>query len=202
MKPCMESRHWKNRRVFTRVLYLIIFCWILSIAIFVAIEGETSIRVFVPAFFMLVDICLLSYFVVCDVVEGRKYCADKNGITISYCKRVIKFYPWRMFQRIVVCDFDHATKYPQNCFLIIRLSTLEEPLSDFSANRRKNNSSMEPWRRYRYTMKRFRKIIFLGFSPKVLDEIQGLSNLPVVYSLTKFGEDIYQQNMIDKNWGK
>jgi hypothetical protein len=49
---------------------------------------------------------------------------------------------------------------------------------------------MERWRSYGYTMRNFKNVIFFSYSPELLKEIRQLSKLPVVRSLTEYGEKL------------
>lgn len=197
LNKCMNSRSWNSRRGFSLVLAVLILLFFVAFASYGF--AETAV---LSTIILLVGIGLFSCFVFCIVVEGRMYIADEKGITISYVCGLKKFYPWHVFPKIVVCDFDHATKYPSNCYLIIRLGFKDEFCGPLSRNKRYNSVNVDSWRGYYYTIFRPNKILFLGFSPERLEEIQKLSKLQVVYSFTRYGKELYEQRLQDGKWDK
>ena len=117
---------------------------------------------------------------------------SKEGISILYCGCIEKFYPWNVFKKIVVCDFDHASGYPPNCRIIIRLSSFDESYGPHSKKQKYRLCGVESWRGYHYTVRNFNKILFMEYSPELLDEISKLSNLGVMFSLTQYGRSLME----------
>lgn len=93
------------------------------------------------------------------VFERRRFQMNEEGITILYCGRIRRFYPWTMFQKIVVCDVSHTTKFPDNCSVVIRLAAMEEPCGPHSKKQKYNISGIASWRKYNYSIRNFSKIL-------------------------------------------
>ena len=93
-----------------------------------------------------------------------------------------------MFGKIVVCDVAHATKFPDICEVVIRLSAMDEPYGPHSKKQKYNISGIASWRKYNYSIRNFSKILFLEYSPALLDEVVRLSKLPFTFSVTSYGK--------------
>lgn len=192
-KPCMKS--WNMRRIVLLIISLFILVFAIATSIYLIIVEYTiypEITVITMILMLALGIGQFLYFYFTFVLEGRKYKLDENGIWILYGKFIKKFYPWVSFQKIVVCDFDHATKNPTNCSIIIRLASFEEPYGPSSPQKKYSLtgslSGIESWREYHYTIRHFTHILVLEYSPELLDEILQLSNLRVTFSLTRYGK--------------
>lgn len=202
MEYCMKSDRWKVSRIIGLVAAICIFVMSAIISVSLAIEGSSPM---IPVY----CICTFTFGIVMSLKafniyrrQGRKYSMDENGITVSYLPKYKRFYPWKAFFGIVVCDFDHSPKYPSNCYLIIRMAAFDEDDGPYSKDPSRTFWGMEKWRGYNYTEKNFDKIVFLGYSPELLDEVRRLSKLPVTYSLTQYGEALMAQNKADGNWDR
>lgn len=189
-KPCMYSKAWKKRSIGLWILSFLILSWAIAVSVFIAITEEGLVPLTTIIAILAFGIGQFMYFSFIYVVEGRKYQMDDKGITVLYSGHMRKFYPWNAFSKIVVCDFDHATKAPSNCFVVIRLATFDEPYGPHSKTQKYKLSGVETWRGYHYTVCNFSRIVFLEYSPELLGEISKLSNLQVVFSLTKYGKRI------------
>ena len=202
MKYCMTSKRWKAERVIVLVGAIVLPCAPISMAIYGMFysDGPSDLIYCIGLFVLAVAIPLFiskSYGRM-----GRKYHMDENGIAVSYFPKRKRFYPWKAFFGIVVCDFDHSPKYPSNCYLIIRMAAFDEDDGPYSKGPSRTFWGMEKWRGYKYTEKNFDKIVFLGYSPELLEEVCRLSKLPVTYSLTQYGEALMAQNKADGNWDR
>lgn len=184
----MCSKAWNNRSIGLLILSLLILSWAIVVSVYIAIAEEGFVPLVTVIVILTFGIGQFLYFSFLYVLEGRKYQMNEEGITVLYGGHIRKFYPWTVFPKIVVCDFDHATKLPSNCFLIIRLASFEEPYGPHSKKQRSTLSGVESWRGYHYTVRNFNNILFLEYSPALLDEICKLSNLQVVFTLTKYGK--------------
>ncbi len=203
MDYCMKSRNWKAERIVGLVLMIFLLCAFVGISIGLLFADSNSTFVTVSAvviFFLGIGVFLFMFHAY--VQQGRKYCMDAKGITVSYFPKYKKFYPWETFSSAVVCDFGHATKNPENCYLIIRLAAFDEPDGPYSEEPSRTFWGMEKWRGNKYTERNFNNIIFLGFSPDLLEELQQLSKLPATYSFTEYGKKHYEQNKADGDWYK
>lgn len=187
-KPCMCSKAWNSRSIGLLILSLLILGWAIVVSVYIAIAEDGLVPAVAIMVILTFGVGQFLYFSFLFVIERRKYQMNENGITILYGGHMLKFYPWTRFHNIVVCDFDHATKIPSNCFLIIRLATSEEPYGPHSKKQKHTLSGIESWRGYHYTVRHCTNILFIEYSPALLDEIKHLSNLPIVFSLTKYGK--------------
>ncbi len=190
-KPCMCSKAWKNRRIGLLILSLFNLGCTIAISVYIAYIAITE-EGFVPAVAVMIILTFgvgqFLFFSFVFVIEGRKYQMNEEGITVLYGGHIQRSYPWTVFQKIVVCDFDHATKFPSNCFLIIRLAAFKESHGPYSKKQKYMLSGIESWRGYHYTIRNFTNILFLEYSPALLDEIVRLSNLQTMFSLTEYGK--------------
>ena len=202
MKLCMNSRFWKGRRIFCLILSLMLLCCPIVMAVIVALTVRGTLYRVASNVFLVFGVGQFCFFVFYDMIEGRRYFMDEKGITVTYFRWFKKFYQWNAFESLVVCDFGHASKNPENCFLIIRLAAFFEPDGPHGLNPSRTFWGMERWRGYFYTMRNFNEIIFLGFSPALLEEMQHLSSLPVFYSFTEYGEKIFSRNTADGIWDR
>jgi len=194
--PCMKS--WNLRSIGLLILSSVILCWAIIISVLIALEEQSIVTVVANILICAFGICQFLYFLFIFVIERRKYQMSEEGLTISYGGSIRKFYPWTMFQKILVCDFDHAPKYPPNCSVIIRLAAFEEPHGPHSIQKKLTISGIDRWRGYHYTMRNFTKILFLEYTPELLEEVKHFSQLQVMFSLTKYGKEkmasIYPKN--------
>lgn len=197
--PCMCSKAWNNRSSGLLILSLLIFGWAIVVSAYIAIAEEGFASVVAILVVITFGVAQLLYFSFLYVIEKRKYRMNEEGITVLYGGRIQKFYPWAAFTKIVVCDFDHASKYPSNCFLVIRLASLEEAHGPHSQTHKYTLAGIETWRGYHYTMRNFTKIIFLEYSPALLNELVYFSELQVMLSLTKYGKDKMETHTTDDN---
>jgi hypothetical protein len=184
----MPSKAWLNRDIFVLILAVLIFGFCLSVPMLLGITDITEVLAEAIITFSIGLTCLIFAFYATCVVGRRKYRISEEGISILYCGRKEKFFPWNVFRKIVICDFDHSNKYPQICSVIIRLASIDEPYGPHSKKQKHRLSGVETWRGYFYTIRQPNHIIFLEYSPELLDEIAKLSNLGVMFSLTKYGE--------------
>lgn len=193
-KPCLYSKHWKYSLRGLLIITFLLMVLTIGLAVYAAraAAAEGSDSLIITIFVIVVPILgigLFLYYSFIGVVEARKYQINEDGISILYCGRIQKFYPWSAFRKIVVCDFKHVSKYPFLCELIIRLATYDEPHGPHSKNERYTFfGGIEKWRGYDYTIHRFDKILFWEYSPELLEEMVHLSNLPMMYSLTRYGK--------------
>lgn len=186
---CMRSKAWNTRRLGLLILSFFILAWAIVVSIYISITETGTVVTVAVVGILVFGVLQFLYFSLLYVIEGRKYHLNETGITILYHGGVRKFYPWTSFKNIMICDFDHATKAPSNCFLIIRLSTFEEPYGPCSKRQRYTLSGLESWRGYHYTVRNFTKILFFEYSPALLDEIVNKSKLHAVFLLTKYGNE-------------
>lgn len=205
MNYCMNSKGWKIRRIALFLIILVMACLLVAAAVAVLVlyykESQIVATIF-AAFLALLGVWIFILWFSGYIKEGRKFCMDEEGITTSCLVHKNKFYPWSLFSSIVVCDFDHAPKNPENCYLIIRLSALHEPDGPNSKSPSRTFWGIEKWRDYEYTMANYDGIIFLGYSPELLDEVCRLSKLPVKFSLTKYGRKMMDKNKADGIWDR
>ena len=203
MDHCMNSKSWRSTRIFVLVLTILLFLLFVGAGIGLLLLEEKSLLIWIGAAVMILIGCWISILYGIDFIRGgRKYCMDEEGLTVSYFPNVKKFYSWDLFSGIVVCDFNHATKNPENCQLIIRLSAVHESDGPYSKNPSRTFWGIEKWRDYEYTMANYDGIIFLGYSPELLDEVCRLSKLPVKFSLTKYGRELMDKNKADGIWDR
>lgn len=201
MKNCLNTKSHKIRQVFMWIFAVFFLCFFTGVAVVWYADYPETGDLLLPSLVLIFGIGTFCFFVFCNIIDGRKYVADQKGITISYISGYKKFYPWHVFSKIVVCDYDHASKCPENCKLIIRLGPHGEFCGPLSKNKRYNSAGVDNWRGYFYTTFRNpQKIICLSFSPERLEEIQQLSKLQVIYSFTKYGEALYDKRMQDGKW--
>ncbi len=193
-KPCLCSKESKYLRSGALIMAALLMFFAIGLAVYVAraAAAEGTDSVIITVFIIVVPIlgigCFLYTFLI-YIVEARKYQMNEEGISILYCGRSQKFYPWSAFRKIVVCDVNHIAKFPDQCDLIIRLATYAEPHGPHSKNQRYTFlGGIEKWRRFYYTMHRSDKILFWEYSPALLEKMVHLSNLQVMYSLTKYGK--------------
>ncbi len=193
-KPCLCSKESKYLRSGALIMAALLMFFAIGLAVYVAraAAAEGSDSLIITIFVIVVPILGIGLFLYTSflcVVEARKYQINEDGISILYCGRIQKFYPWSAFRKIVVCDVNHIDKFPDQCDLIIRLATYDEPHGPHSKNERYTFwSGIEKWRRHLYTTHRFDKILFWEYSPKLLEEMLHLSNLQMMYSLTEYGQ--------------
>ena len=199
-EACMRSKSWNNRRICLFILTLLILGWAIGVSVCIAITEEGLVPVVAVIVVLAFGLGQFLYFSFLYVIEGRKYQMNEDGILILYSGHIQKFYPWAMFRKIVVCDFDHATKIPSNCFLIIRLAAFEEPHGPHSKEQKCMLSGIESWRGYHYTVRNFTNILFMEYSPALLEDLMRLSKLPMMFSLTKYGRAKLESYSIDDGW--
>lgn len=202
MEYCMKFKRWKESRIVGLFVVICLFLLPIICSVLLVIEGGSPM---IPVY--CIGICAFGIVMFLNAFntyrrQGRKFSMDENGITVSYFPKRKRFYPWKAFFGIVVCDFGHSTKYPSNCYLIIRMAAFDEDDGPYSKNPSRTFYGIEKWRGYKYTEKNFDKIVFLGYSPELLDEVRRLSKLPVTYSLTQYGEALMAQNKADGNWDR
>lgn len=203
MEYCMNTRSWRLQRIATLLIAIVLFCLLGGYAIAMILYSEDEVFSTIMAIFLiLAAVWSFIYFFLVYMKEARKFCMDEEGLTVSCFPKQKRFYPWKAFFGIVVCDFNHASKNPENCQLIIRMSAFDEDDGPYSKNPSRTFWGMEKWRGYKYTEKNFDKIVFLGYSPELLEEVCRLSKLPVTYSLTQYGEALMAQNKADGNWDR
>lgn len=203
MESCLNTKSLKIRRVFVWILAVFFLCFFTGVAIVWYADYPETGDLLLPSLVLIFGIGTFCFFAFANIIDSRKYAADQKGITISYICGYKKFYPWHVFPKIVVCDYDHAGKYPENCKLIIRLGPHGEFRGPLSRNKRYNISGIDSWRGYFYTtFQNSQKILCLSFSPERLDEIQKMSKLQVVYAFTKYGKKLYDERMQDGKWDK
>ena len=200
-KPCIKAWHTRGMG-----LWILSFFILVGITLFpvvcAASAGEPVPLGFLIGYFMVGIIQLLIFSFAC-VIDRRKYQMNEEGITICYCGRIWRFYPWTMFHKIVVCDVDHAPKYPEICTVVIRLSALEEPYGPHSKKQKCNISGIATWRKYNYLLRHCSTILLLEYTPDMLDEVVCLSKLPFTFSLTKYGKAKLESNALSgKNTNK
>ena len=186
--PCMKSKAWHARGVGLMVLSFLILTWSIVVSVLIVAEEYSLFTTIAVTIILAFGLGQYLFFLFLFLIEKRAYHLDENGITILYGGLKQRFYHWSVFQEIVVCDFNHASKYPPNCFLIIRLSSDEEPYGPNSKQQKYTLAGIESWRGYFYTMRHFSGILFLEYSPALLEEIKKASALQVKLSLTKYGK--------------
>ena len=199
-KPCMCSRAWNSRSIGLLILSLLILGWAIVVSVYIAIAEQGLVPAVAVMIILIFGVGQFLYFSFLFVIERRKYQMNEKGITVLYGRHTAKFYPWTMFQKIVVCDFDHATKSPSNCFLIIRLAAFEELYGPHSKKQKRMLSGIESWRGYHYAVRNFASLLFLEYSPALLEEIMHLSKLQVMFSLTKYGKAKMESHSMDDGW--
>ena len=176
MESCLNTKSLKIRRVLVWILAVFFLCFFTGVAIVWYADYPETGDLLLPSLVLIFGIGTFCFFAFGNIIDSRKYAADQKGITISYICGYKKFYPWHVFPKIVVCDYDHAGKYPEN---------------------------IDSWRGYFYTtFRNSQKILCLSFSPERLDEIQKMSKLQVVYAFTKYGKKLYDERMQDGKWDK
>ena len=193
-KPCMKS--WNIRSIGMEIM-AIVFLVVITAYPFVlgAMEGET-VPLFAAIGAPVLGMMSFLFFSFAVAFERRCFQMNEEGITILYCGQIRRFYPWTMFGKIVVCDVDHATKFPENCSVVIRLAALEEPYGPHSKKQKYNISGIASWRKYNYSIRYFSKILFLEYSPALLDDVVRVSGLPFTFSLTDYGKAKLESNAI------
>lgn len=194
-KPCIKAWHTRGMGLWILSFFLLVGIT-LSPAISIAAEGEAVPPSLVIGSFIL-GLAQLLFFSFPCTIDRRKYQMNEAGITILYCGRIQRFYPWTMFHKIVVCDVDHATKFPENCSVVIRLSAMEEPYGPHSKKQKCNISGIATWRKYNYILRNCSSILLLEYSPDMLDEVVRLSKLPLMFSLTDYGRAKLESNASD-----
>lgn len=201
MKHCVTWRQLVYERIVSLVCGFTIAAFFAAAAV-VSAGQKGFFSIVMPAICGCVAIFTLLLCCSTAIWLGRRYSIDKCGITVSYCNRFRMFYPWNMFQRIVVCDISHAGKDPGICHLVIRLAPDNEEYGPLSKKRQYARPYIDRWRGDWYTFVRFRKIICITFSPERLEEIQQLSKLPVLYSLTIYGREAYEAKQKTGQWDR
>lgn len=196
---CTSWKQLKVERIVAWFGFIAIAMWWLILA-WLATGTSGIFAVAAPLFFILLALACVIMCVLKDIVDWRKYTADEKGITVLYCNRFRKFYPWNTFQEIIVCDTLHAGKNPGICHLVIRMAACNEEYGPLSKNRRYVRPHVDRWRGAWYTFVRFQKIICITFSPERLERIQQLSKLPVLYSLTIYGREAYEEKQKTGQW--
>ena len=191
-KPCIKAWHTRGMGLWILSFFLLVGITLFPVICAVS-AGEAVPLGYVVGFFILGIMQLLFFSFACTI-DRRKYQMNEAGITILYCGRIRRFYPWTMFHKIVVCDVDHATKFPENCSVVIRLSAMEEPYGPHSKKQKCNISGIATWRKYNYILRNCSNILLLEYSPDMLDEVVRLSKLPFMFSLTRYGKAILESN--------
>lgn len=184
-KPCMKT--WRVRSMVLWIFSILLFVFLTFLMVLVAMEWDAiSLGIEIGLAILGIGQLLCSFFLF--GIERRKYRMGKEGITILYYGRMQKFYPWSAFRKIVVCDVNHATKFPDICEVVIRLSAMDEPYGPHSKKQKRNLSGIASWRKYGYFVRNFSNILLLDYSPELLDELVCVSGLPFTFSLTSYGK--------------
>lgn len=184
-KLCMKIWHVRSMCLWIfSIFLLILFAFPMVLA---AMEGDAvSLGIAIGLAILGIGQLLCSFFMF--GIERRKYQMSEEGITILYYGRMQKFYPWSAFRKIVVCDVNHATKFPEICEMVIRLSAMDEPDGPHSKKQKRNLTGIASWRKYGYFVRNFSNILLLDYSPELLDELVRVSGLPFTFSLTSYGK--------------
>jgi len=199
-KPCMYSKTWFNQIVLKIILSLLLMGGLIIFSVHIAKTEKGFFPIVCIIATLTFGVAQLLYFTFYCILEGRQYKINGEGISVLYGGLIQRFYPWSAFQKIVVCDFAHATKFPSICYIIIRLAAFEEPYGPHSKQQSHMLSGIESWRGYDYTMHNFSRILFVEYSPAILENIMHLSKLPVIFMLTNYGkEKIELATMNEKN---
>ena len=184
-KLCMKI--WQVRSMGLWIFSIFLFVFLAFLVALAAMEGD-PVSLGIAICVAILDIGQLLYSFFMFGTERRKYQMSEEGITILYYRRMQKFYPWSAFRKIVVCDVNHATKFPEICEMVIRLSAMDEPYGPHSKNQKRNLSGIASWRKYGYFVRNSSNILLLDYSPELLDELVCVSGLPFMFSLTSYGK--------------
>lgn len=184
-KLCMKI--WQVRSMGLWIFSIFLLVFLAFLVALAAMEGDpVSLGIAICVAILDIGQLLCSFFMF--GIERRKYQMSEEGITILYYGRMQKFYPWSAFRKIVVCDVNHATKFPEICEMVIRLSAMDEPYGPHSKNQKRNLSGIASWRKYGYFVRNSSNILLLDYSPELLDELVRVSGLPFMFSLTSYGK--------------
>ena len=183
-KLCMKI--WRVRSMGLWIFSIFLLILLAFPMVLAAIEEAVSLGIAIGLAILGIGQLLCSFFMF--GMERRKYQMSEEGITILYYGRMQKFYPWSAFCKIVVCDVNHATKFPEICEMVIRLSAMDEPYGPHSKKQKLNISGIASWRKYGYFVRNFSNILLLDYSPDLLDELVCVSGLPFTFSLTSYGK--------------
>lgn len=201
MKYCSSWKQLKIERIVAWIGLWVLAIWWLALA-FMPVKGAGVFSILFSILCTLLAFLCIAVCIVKDIIEWRKYSVDEKGIKVYYCNQYVKFYPWSMFSRLIVCDICHAGKTPSVCHFVIRLAADDEECGPLSEKRQYARPHIDRWRGAWYTFVRFRKIICITFSPERLEEIQQLSKLPVIYSLTIYGRETYKTKQETGQWDR
>ena len=184
-KPCMKT--WRVRSMVLWIFSILLFVFLTFLMVLVAMEWDAIfLGIEIGLAILGIGQLLCSFFLF--GIERRKYRMGKEGITILYYGRMQKFYPWSAFRKIVVCDVNHATKFPDTCEVVIRLSAMDEPYGPHSKKQKRNLSGIASWRKYGYFVRNYSNILLFNFSQELLDEFIRMSELPFTFSITDYGK--------------
>lgn len=190
MRRCFDSKQWYREVIAGLILYPLVIAFFATMSVI-----GFSVEVFGFAIIsLLISIFIAVYGFFDALYQWRRYSLLEDAIVVEYFGVFRQAYPWHLFKEIVVCDISHASRFPNICQIVIRLSVYDEFNNPHSGNMKFSRPHIERWRSSWYNQIRFQKIVCLTFSPDRLIEIETKSNLPVRYALTIYGEEALAHN--------
>jgi len=178
MERCMNSSGSIQESVWGIVLGWINGTALFLIGLFTLLNIDYSDHFSVVMCVLLMSFGISVYvlFLFFYMVDTREFSMDKEGISIRYLKKHFKHYQWCEVSSITVCDVHHASKDESRYELVIRLVIGNEKYGPYSKTKRWSGlRGEELWRSSLYSMKHFKNILLLTYSPERFLKVQELS---------------------------